>query len=297
VLAMYEMYANSSTEASADSPYVLDRWITARVYETIQQITDGYESYELDKATRPLEPLIDDLSVWYLRRSRERLKSDSADKALALGTLRFVLRHLALLMAPVMPFYAEYLWGRVRDTDDVESVHLAEWPTYGTVDAGIIEEMRITRLYVSLGLEARMRANIKVRQPLSKLMVKTALHKEAEPFLALMREELNVKAIVHEPTLAEEVALDTTVTPELKTEGDAREFIRQVQELRKKAGLEPKDQVKLSVQTSGGGEEILRSFEDTIKKVTGAAMIEYSCASGDEIIAGNHSFTIALTKL
>ena len=109
VLAMYEMFENGS-KASGDSKHILDQWIITRLNQVIADSTAGYKNYELDKATRPLTDLIDDLSVWYLRRSRDRLKgSDREDKKRALATLRYTLRTLALVMAPVMPFYAEIL--------------------------------------------------------------------------------------------------------------------------------------------------------------------------------------------
>ncbi|MEX2341215.1 MAG: class I tRNA ligase family protein, partial [Candidatus Paceibacterota bacterium] len=132
VLLMYEMYKEETQNSklkTQNSSHVLDRWIIARLNELITESTYGFENYELDKATRPITDFIDDLSVWYLRRSRDRLKGeDEADKKLSLITLRFVLQQLSLLMAPSMPFYADYLWGRVKADNDVESVHLAAWP-------------------------------------------------------------------------------------------------------------------------------------------------------------------------
>ncbi|MCA9366594.1 class I tRNA ligase family protein, partial [Candidatus Kaiserbacteria bacterium] len=165
VLSMYEMFADS-TPASANSDNVLDRWILARLNETTASITAGFKGYELDKATRPIVDIIDDLSVWYLRRSRDRFKGDDAvDRKLALGTLRHVLVVLAKLMAPSMPFYAEYLWGRMREESDPLSVHLTAWPEAGKVDSVVIGEMSIVREFVTLALDARTKANIKVRQP------------------------------------------------------------------------------------------------------------------------------------
>lgn len=293
VLSMYEMFADG-TAAGGDSENVLDRWITARLTELINESTAGFRNYELDKATRPIADFIDDLSVWYLRRSRDRLKGDdSADKKLALATLRYVLRQLARVMAPSMPFYAEYLWGRVKEADDEESVHLAKWPETGEVDAALIAGMSETRNVVTRALEARTRAGIKVRQPLALLKVRAG-----GLFEELIKDEVNVKRVERSTALADdEVWLDTAITPELKREGDAREFIRAVQDLRKQKGLEPSDRIDLTVQTSDEGEAILRAFEAEIKRVVGAAALAFGDAAGEEIRAGEHSFTVQLNVL
>jgi isoleucyl-tRNA synthetase len=293
VLAMYEMFADD-TKASATSENVLDRWILARLYELIHEATEGFKTYELDRATRPITDFIDDVSVWYLRRSRERLKSDDlADKALALGTLRYVLQNLALVMAPSMPFYADYLWRAVKEEGEVESVHLASWPKGGEVDAVVLGEMSIVRDFVTLALEERTKANIKVRQPLSVLYTNV----EIEPqYAAIVADELNVKTVTYKQQMTQRVTLDTAITPELKAEGDVREFIRGVQESRKTEGLSPSDRVVLLVQTSDGGQALVTAFKTEIMKVVGADDIVFGDATGSEVSAGEHSFTIELQK-
>jgi isoleucyl-tRNA synthetase len=297
VLAMYESYAGGE-EADRSSAHVLDRWIIARLNQLVVESTAGFKNYELDRATRPITDFIGDLSVWYLRRSRDRLKGeDEADKKATLSTLRYVLKTLALIMAPSMPFYAEYLWGRVKEEGDALSVHLAKWPTEEKTDQGIIEEMAITRNIVSRALEMRAKANIKVRQPLAKLMVKHELHAEGEPYIALIRDEVNVKEVLSDMGMGEELALDTTITPELQVEGDAREFIRQVQDMRKKAGLETKDRITLTLQASKESEELVTYFKDEIAKVTGADSIEFNRTDGEELTVGEHSFTVSLRKV
>lgn len=266
VLAMYEMFAHEGVRAHADSPHVLDRWIIARLNEGIAQSTEGYEHYELDKATRPIEGLIDDLSVWYLRRSRERLKGeDSADREATLTTLRYVLKNLAFIMAPVMPFYAEYLFQRVREENDAESVHLMRWPVGGSVDSVVVGEMSIVREFVTLALEARTRANIKVRQPLATLRTNI----ELEPaYAVIVADEINVKKVVYDAALAERVALDTTITPELKAEGNARELMRAIQDARKEMGLTPEDKVTLVVDENT--KRLIGDFEGVVLQTTGA---------------------------
>ncbi len=174
VLTMYEMFADAGVESRSDSTQVLDRWIIARLNELIAESTAGYKNYELDKASRPITDFVDDLSVWYLRRSRDRLKGeDVADKNLSLGTLRYVLKQLSLVMAPAMPFYAEHLFQAIKEEDDQESVHLMKWPEGGEVDEEVLTQMKTTREIVTLALEVRAKSGVKTRQPLSTLTVRS----------------------------------------------------------------------------------------------------------------------------
>jgi isoleucyl-tRNA synthetase len=289
VLTMYGMFADG-TSARSDSRHVLDRWILARLNELITQSTAGYTNYELDKATRPVTDFIDDLSVWYLRRSRDRLKgTDAVDAALALGTLRHVLLELSKVMAPVMPFFAEQLFQGVKDEDDVESVHLSTWPEAGEIDAEVLESMTATRSIVSTLLEARVKAQIKVRQPIAEAQG-PELSVELQQ---VVLEELNAKQY----KVADVVAIDTVITPELQAEGDSRDFIRAVQDLRKKSGLEAQDDIVLTVQTSDGGQEMIEKFKKDIQQTVGATEIVFGDAEGTEVLAGEHSLTVGIEKV
>ncbi len=296
VLAMYEMFADA-TQARASSEHVLDRWIVSRLHELVAESTQGFKNYELDKATRPVTDFIDDVSVWYLRRSRDRFKSDDeADRQCALSTLRYVLQTLALVLAPSMPFYAEYLWGRVREDDAPESVHLASWPQGGAIDADLQNAMKEVRDIVSLALEERTRSGIKVRQPLSMLFLREDSIVRHEPYRSLVLDEVNVKEIDHKPHIENRVALDTQITPELRAEGDVREFVRQVQDMRKQAGLQPRDRIVLCIQTSKEGEMMIDLYRREIEKIVGAELIAFSENNGQELRAGEHSFTVTLEK-
>lgn len=294
VLSMYEMYEDENPKPktqNTNSDNVLDRWIVARLNQLITEATAGFKSYELDKATRPITDFIDDLSVWYLRRSRDRLKGeDVKDKKLALATLRFVLRQLSLVMAPSMPFYADYLWEHVKDEGDVESVHLAAWPTADIVTEDLLIDMAATREIVTKALEARTKAGVKVRQPIASVngpLISSEMQK-------IILDEVNSKSYV---VVEEGVALDTKITPELKMEGDARDFIRAVQEMRKQKGLAPQDRISLKIQTSDGGQAVVKNFEAEIKRVVGADSIDFTNVEGKEITAGDHSFTVELKIL
>ena len=241
VLAMYEL-CNDQTQAASNSEHILDKWIVSRLNQLVAESTVGYQNYELDKATRPITDFIDDLSVWYLRRSRDRLKGeDEADKQAALATLRHILRTLALTMAPAMPFYAEHLWQAVREENDADSVHLAAWPEEGVVDETVLTEMEIVRAVVSAALEARTKAGIKVRQPIASVSG-VVLSDELQ---LVVLEEINAK--VYQISEDETVQIDTTLTPELLAEGDARALARSIQSVRKEQNLLPTDVILLEV--------------------------------------------------
>jgi len=288
VLAMYEMFCDG-TKASSDSLNVLDLWIIARLNELISQSTEGYKNYELDKAGRPIVDFIDDLSVWYLRRSRDRFKGDDVeDKTAAIATLRYVLTELAKVIAPAMPFYAEYLWLAIRDEDEAESVHLTAWPEGGEISLDIIDDMKRVRELVTVALEARTKAGIKVRQPVASVSgpdIATSLQQ-------VVLDEVNAKSYV----VAETVTINTTITPELKAEGDAREFIRAIQEQRKANGFAAKDRITLTVEAGEAGKALIIQFIDDIQKVTGTEDIKFENNEGVEISAGSNLFIVSVVK-
>src|SRR3989344_7576926 len=196
VLEFYLLYEDTSTPLSTGgtprdtkSSNVLDQWILARTAALIAETTAGYEAYELDTASRPLTPFIDDLSVWYIRRSRERFSArglrprpispglrsalgGKEDRQCASATLRYVLHSLSRVMAPSMPFLAEHIFQAVRESEDEESVHLAMWqevPTLAFDPVEVLTKMFNARAVVSRALEIRDKAGIKVRQPPARL--------------------------------------------------------------------------------------------------------------------------------
>lgn len=250
VLAFYKLYKDGTRSADT-STNRLDRWILTRLEELIRETTAGYEKYELDKATRPLALYIDDLSAWYVRRSRDRLKEEGTDKQMALATLRHVLRTLAVVMAPAIPFTAEEIFRDVREEADPESVHLMAWPEvrkrwrlFGDKEKPLIEDMARVRAFASEALQLRQKAGIKVRQPLAALSVPEALSDE---LAAILAEEVNVKKVVRGAALV----LDTALTPALITEGDERELSRAVADARKSEGFSPKDIVRTEMRPEG----------------------------------------------
>ncbi len=295
VLAMYEMFTNG-TQAHADSANVLDRWILARLQELVNETTVGYKNYELDKATRPITDFIDDLSVWYLRRSRDRVKGDDEeDKALALATLRYTLRTLALVMAPVMPFYAEYLWLAVKEESDAESVHLGKWPEEGEVKSALLEEMKNARLIVTFALDARTRANIKVRQPITSVSGPEFSTEIKEIILS----EVNAKTYIVVQTSTPEgfiARIDGSLTSELIAEGNVRELMRAVQGRRTAEGLAPQDAIVLAVTTSETGRAAIETNRDMLVKTVGASELVFSDTDGEVVATDTEQFIFTIEK-
>ena len=268
----------------------LDAWIVARLYQLRDEVTDGMEKYNLPLATAGILPFIDDLSNWFVRRSRRRFwKSESgSDKAEAYETLHFVLSYLALIMAPFTPFLAEELWQNMMGG---ESVHLQDWPKAGKVDEDAIKKMADCRTVITEGLALRMDRNdeygqIKVRQPLASL--KYGGEKLDDFYEQIIAEEVNVKKVAH----GKELELDKKLTDELREEGFVRELIRFVQSARKKAGLNVDDRIKLSVSC-----DIPEAHVETLKNETLAVELTKDNYDYDEIVKiDGDNITISLEK-
>jgi isoleucyl-tRNA synthetase len=249
VLAFYELYRDPKIEkeTAPKSQNVLDQWILERFYQMLAEITQGMELYDMAEATRPIDALVEDLSTWYLRRSRDRIKDGDVS---AKQTLYFILKTIAKVLAPFAPFSAEEIWSHLKNESDVESVHLTEWPKKPFQfsffsQSKIIPNMDIVRKIVTLGLEARQKAGIKVRQPLAKLEIKN--FGLGEDYVELIKDEINVKEIKENKNLDEEVWLDVVIDEALKAEGEYRDFMRELQDKRKVLGLNPGDKMAISV--------------------------------------------------
>jgi len=263
--ALYSQNHNSQF-AIHNSKNILDRWILARLGELHHEVTENLDKFDTVKAGRPIRNFVDDLSTWYIRRSRDRFKSENEkDKESAIETTRFVLLELSKLIAPFMPFLAEQVYKAVGG--EFESVHLENWPEIKSDNehSDILQNMRITREIVSLALEARQKAGIKVRQPLQSLQINQKLNQE---YLELIKDEVNVKEVMS----GTQIKLDTNITPELKLEGEMRDLVRAVQEKRKDLGLQPGDMISITLPTSLSG--LAAKYESEIKKAVHAEKIE-----------------------
>lgn len=295
VISFYEMYKDESVEASESSSHILDKWIIARLRETHQSITNGFEKYELDKASRPLMDFVDDLSTWYLRRSRDRLKLETKEKNEALATTRFVLKEFSKLMAPIMPFKSEDTFLRTRTQSDPISVHLTTWSQNQSIDQGILVNMKEVRDIVTKALEIRAKESIKVRQPIQTLETKIKIN---SVYAEIIKDEVNVKDIETNLQLETDVWLDTTLTPELRREGDAREFIRVLQDLRKSSGLSQEDTVVVHVVAPEDFKKVIETHKVLVQSVTRTQeIILVEELPGEEIQVNEFKIKVVVQKL
>ncbi len=235
------------------SSHILDKWVMAKLGNLQQEVTKQMDGYNTVKAGKAIVDFVNDLSTWYVRRSRDRMKSSSEDSKQALGTLGYTLVEVSKMLAPFMPFLSEFIF---RDVTGKESVHLEKWSAPPeNVDENVIKDMEVVREIVTVGLAARKEKALAVRQPLARLayVLKDKAASLSPELEQLILEELNIKAVdailidkatrpvkvfsFSGTTALEQVYLDFEITPELKQEGLARELERAVQDLRKKSGL------------------------------------------------------------
>lgn len=297
VLSFYEMYPSEKTGEPKES--ILDTWILARLAELTEVITTSLEKYELDKASRPILEFVDDLSTWYLRRSRDRFKSDNPEVRFnASHYTAFVLREFSKVIAPFVPFMAEEIYRRVGG--EKESVHLESWPEIKKIDSKIIEDMKKVREVVTQALELRQKAGIKVRQPLQRLTISYPFDQE---LMDIIKDEVNVKNFDYVVKIESEhinltgsdieIKLDTALTPELKDEGFVRDVIRAIQDARKKDNLSPNDKIQLVVNTDK--KSVLDSYLEMIKSPTQITDISYSEKTGECVVEGSNT-TFSIVK-
>jgi len=262
VVVFYQTYGgeyNKEIKAN-ESESILDKWILAKLNLLLKEVTEQMDNYNTVKAGRPIKDFIDDLSTWYLRRSRDRFKGgDEQDKQNALATMHTVLLTLAKVMAPFTPFIAEKVW--LELSSKKTSVHLEAWPKVdrGLINEKLLAEMVLARKVVELGLAARAEAGIKVKQPLQYICYQTdGLSEQLERIVA---EELNVKEVRRSTEIRVEknlivkdnanvcVGLNTIISEELRNEGLAREFIRLINLKRKELNLTVSDRAVVFFRT------------------------------------------------
>ncbi len=299
VVAFYDLYAENGTSnfelrTAKTVTHVLDKWIIARLDETLAAETVAFEKYELVDAARVLQPFVTDLSTWYVRRSRDRMKSEGSDRAEALATLRTVLTTFSKMLAPFMPFLAESVYLNVTKSAVGESVHLESWPiAYSLLptSSDVIEQMGEARAIVSRAMEIRDESGRAVKQALASMVITTPSGKIDADILAVILDEVNVKkAKVKKGDLG--VELDLVLTPELTREGMAREVIRRVNGLRKDAGLTIADRINLRIwSTSDEAKTMFSEHGDDIQSSTLASSISFM--DDADIIAHTVTFRVA----
>jgi len=230
------------------SANVLDIWILACLNETTRTVTTSLEGYDTVSTIEAIKNFVDDLSTWYIRRSRERVGprvESNADKDAFYETTYTVLTTICKLAAPIIPFISEEMY---RNVTGETWVHLTDWPKNdASMDEMINAQMDLVRKIVEIALAKRKESQIKVRQPLSNLTY-CLENKLSEELEALLLKELNVKKVTYKKgELA--INLDLQMTPELKEEGAARDIVRMIQDERKKMGTSLDEQVAVMLES------------------------------------------------
>ena len=278
----------STQKTLTSNPF--DIWIVSRIYQLRDQITEGMNEYNIPKALSEVLPFIEDLSNWYVRRSRRRFSKneDSNDKNSAYATLYYVLVYLSKILAPFTPFLSEELYQKM--TGYTESVHLKEWPASEIIETDILDKMSQTRNIITEGLALRMQksdteAQIKVRQPLAKFVY--AGEKLPDFYEQIIAEEVNVKMVEN----GDNFFLDKNISKELEEEGYARDLIRAIQSARKKAKLSMDDHINLSLSV-----DVPASYLELVKnEVLADKITKDTNYAYDEIAkVGDSNITISL---
>ena len=257
----------------------LDIWIVSRLHQLITEVERGLNNYNLQDATKPILPFLDDASNWYVRRSRRRFwkSEDDGDKNDAYRTLHYVLVRLSYMLAPFTPFLAEELYHNL--TGDNESIHLKDWLSAGEIDNSMLRDMNALRTAVNDGLSKRASEGIKVRQPLASVKLINTISRDtpaevAQFLIDIAKDELNVKSVEivtdsESESAQPSVVYYLTITPELKREGLMREIVRHVQSARKQAGLQIDDRIVLSISSDDSEiSQAVDAFADVIKAET-----------------------------
>lgn len=279
----YELYKHEydGKTKSAHSTHILDRWIRARLNSVVRDVTHAMDAYNTPVACRALRSFVEDYSTWYVRRSRDRAKTDGVDKQYTLATQREVLLSMAKMLAPITPFLAENIYQIVDGTK--QSVHLENWPKAAVRgffarlfgrdrDVELLKTMAIVRVTVSRALEARDKAGIKVRQPLAQLTVKSPTWHGSSELGEIIADELNVKRVVFETGTEDGVVLDTVLTPQLKEEGTVREVMRLVQDARKLAKLRPGEMGSVTITVKPEDRAVAEKYLPEISKTTNTSV-------------------------
>lgn len=266
-LEFYKMYGtkNDGKEIKKFSN-ALDIWLMSKLHNLILETTKNLDNYDTIKATRSIKDFIDELSTWYVRRSRERIKEGSEkEKEEASFVLYTALITLSKVMAPILPFLAEYIYSQLKNETDEESVHLCDYPVFNKkfIDKELEEKMASIRNLITSGLSERAALSLRVRQPLADATIKNEELKNEKDLLNLIKEEVNVKEILFDNNLDKDIKINPELTDELREEGIAREIIRNINDIRKSQGLTPKDRV-----VSATTYPVLSKFMETIMGAT-----------------------------
>jgi isoleucyl-tRNA synthetase len=264
VYGFYKNFANLAVGFSKpdfEPDHVMDKWLLERVVSLTKEVTEQMDNYDVVRASRNLMVFVDELSTWYLRLSRDRFRDKSLNHQSS-QVFGFAIYTLAQLFAPVTPFFSEVIHQDMTGNND--SIHLTNWPDFADakVDADLLAKMEEVKMVVEKIRAKRQEIGIKVRQPLASATVKSRYSAPTQDLLEVMALELNVKKVLWEVSKEDDVLLDTNITPELKAEGEARDVMRQIQNMRRKAGLKVGQVVEVTLKSWP------ESWQDEIEKKT-----------------------------
>jgi len=284
------------------SKNLLDKWIISKLNELILKTTEALENYNITGAARGVEKFVmNELSLWYIRRSRKRFQQPKTKKELrdVSQTLGFVIFEVIKMSAPFIPFFAEHIYQDLKDAGlkTKESIHLEDWPktTKKFIDEKLNKKMEKIREIVKLSLAERAKAQIKVRQVLQELTIKDKALKDEKDLLELIKQEVNVKEI----SFGKELKLNTELTDELKEQGMIREIIRNLQQMRKKQKLTPKDIILVQFKGDHSISELLLRKEKEIVKETKAKDIDLvkGLRKGKQVSINGHKLQLFIKKV
>lgn len=276
VYNFYSIYKDTKKHTANDkSKNVLDRWIIAKTRKLLKETTLHMDNYELDRATKEFANYVDDLSAWYLRRSRVRIKEGDID---AFQTTLWILREFSKILAPFTPFHADWLWMKVREPNEPESVHLTDWSSLSDFDEKILKEMEIIRNLITQALDVRNSINVPVRQPLQSATFKG---KDMDiEYKEIIADEINVKQVMFDEKADKNASLDEKLTPQLIKEGKIRNIIRMIQQSRKKHGFTLDQTADATVYFKNEEKKTIEENIDHISELT--SVRKFTFKKGDE---------------
>lgn len=280
IFSFYKIYSTITPPVGVpESSHILDKWILSKTHRLIKEVTHAMDNYDTTTSCKVMKDFVNDLSTWYVRRSRNRLKEQSSSMTI----FSWVLQQLVLVMAPFIPFTTEIIYQNLLNTE--ASVHLQFWPKYvpSVIDDDVEKSMEIARKLVEGIHSIRKERSIPVKQPLLAWAYegkKKDLFSKYPQIIEIIAEEVNVRTLTSTDELAEfirkptvvkttvsnrftgemTVFLDTLLTDELKTEREVRELIRRIQQLRKEKSVRVNELVDVEVPGR------LLQYENYIKK-------------------------------
>lgn len=240
-------------DLSLSKKSVLDQWIMERLSTYVAESKAAYGQYEVQSVALKSEAFMNDVSTWFIRRSRDRVwvnSDDATDKQSFYTTLHAVLTVFSVVISPIMPFITETMFTNLTGE---KSVHLTKWIDLALpAHTKTVENMAVLRALAEAGHRARKENKLKVRQPLASVTIELAkgtVFEESEALLAVLKSELNVKKIVLVKGESEQhkATFDTTLTDELVQEGKVRDLVRSIQELRKTQNVKTDQTIKLTI--------------------------------------------------